>query len=99
MWSVEEVSAAIVEHGSPTRRGWWNAEAQEAQCGFRKDRSAQTNSRLHQHRRDDVWPDVHDNQAGIADTHGAGSLHVVAFARPQHLAAYKARIADPSTNR
>src|SRR5580700_8037940 len=89
--------AAVVEHRSPTR-GWrGHAESEKAHSGFGEDGSGHANRRLHNHRLNNIWQNVADDDAQIAGAQGAGGFDKFALARGQYLASNQAGIADPSS--
>ena len=96
---VEQVRAAVVEHGAPTGRGRWHAESEKAHGGFGEDGSGHADRSLHDHWLNNVRQNVADDDAQVARAQGAGGFDKFAFARGEDLSANQARVADPSSER
>src|SRR5947209_15660620 len=81
MRRIEEMRAAVVEHGAPAscRRGY--AEAQEAHSGLGENSARHADRRLHDHRLNDVGQNMVNDNAQIARAESACGLHEFAFAR------------------
>src|SRR5262249_31753329 len=63
---VEQVRAAVVEHGPPAGGGRDDAEPEEAHGGFGEDGPGHPDGALHDHRLNDVGQDVARDDAEIA---------------------------------
>src|ERR1700683_2863634 len=96
MGRVEQVGAAVVEHGAPTGRGWRNAESKETHGGFGKNGSGDADCGLHDHRLNDVRENVADDDAEVAGSESSRRFDEFAFARGEDLPSNQARVADPS---
>src|SRR5579862_81639 len=99
MRSIEQIRAAVVQHGSPTR-GWRrNAETEKAHGGFGQDRSSHADRGLHNDRLNNVRQNVANDDSKIARSQRTRGLHEFSFAGSENLSADKARITDPSSER
>src|SRR5215467_8860003 len=96
MWCVEQVGATIVEHGSPAGRGRRNTKTEETHSRFGEDGSSHADRGLHNHRLNDVWQDVADDDTQIAGVECTGGFDEFAFASCEDLSADQTRISDPS---
>src|SRR5437667_12797212 len=99
MRRIEEMRAAVVEHGAPAscRRGY--AEAQEAHSGLGENSARHADRRLHDHRLNDVGQNMVNDNAQIACAESACGLHEFALARVQHLRTNLHSVAVPTSNR
>src|SRR5271157_4067371 len=99
MRGVEEVSAAIVEHGAPTC-GWRrHAESEKAHSGFGENGSCHADRCLHDHGLNNVGENVTEDDAQVAGAESACGLDEFAFARREGLASNQACVADPASER
>src|ERR1035437_8066915 len=96
MWRVEQVGAAVVEHGSPTGGGRRDAESEKTHGGFGEDGSGHADRGLDDDRLNDVGQNVADDDAQVAGTESAGGFNEFAFTGGEDLSADQARVADPS---
>src|SRR6266851_6384601 len=99
MRRIEEMGAAIIQHGAPACRRRRDAESQKAHGGFGENRSRHAYRGLHDHRLNDVWQNVADDDAKIAGPESAGSFDEFTLACGENLAADQASIAYPSSER
>src|SRR5258708_83434 len=91
------MGAAVVQHCSPAC-GWWrNAESEKTHGGFGENGPCHTDRRLHDHRLNDVWKNVADDNAQVTRTEGAGGFDEFPFARREDLSANEPRVADPAS--
>ena len=96
MRRVEEMGPRVVEHRSPTGHRRRNAEAEEAQCGFRQDGCRHAYCCLHDHRLQNIWKNVACEDAEIVCSESTGRFHVFAFSRCHHLSAHETGVVDPA---
>ena len=96
MRRVEQVGAAVVEHGSPTRGGRRNAEAKKTHGRFGENGAGHADGGLHDYRLNDVGKNVANDDAQIAGAESPRRFDEFAFARGENLSADQARVADPS---
>ena len=96
---VEQVGAAVVEHGSPTGGGGRDAESEKTHGGLGEDGSGHADRGLNDDRLNDVGKNVADDDAQIAGAEGAGGFDEFAFAGGEDLSADEAGIAHPTAER
>src|ERR1700680_3227059 len=99
MRSVEQVGAAIVEHGSPTGGRRRDAESEKTHGGFGENGSGHADRSLHHNGLNNVRQNVADDDAQVAGAKGARGFDEFAFAGGEHLSANQTRVADPSAQR
>ena len=99
MGRIEQVGAAVVEHGSPA--GGWrrHAEAKKTHSRFGKNGARHTDCRLHDDRLNDVGQNVANHHAPVACAQSPRCFHILAFTGGKHLSPDQARIADPPAQR
>ncbi len=93
------MSAAVVEHRSPTGRGRGHAESQKAHGGFCENCSRHADGGLHDHRLNNIWQDMADDNSQIACAEGAGGFDEFALTRGEDLSAHQTRVANPASER
>ena len=99
MRGIEEMRAAVVEHGSPTR-GWGrNAEPEKTHGGFGEDGAGHSDGSLNHDGLDDVRQNVANDDAQIAGAQSAGGFHEFAFAGGENLSTDEASVSNPSAER
>src|ERR1035437_6545596 len=99
MWRVEQVGAAVVEHGSDLGGGRRDAESEETHGGFGEDGSGHADRGLDNDRLNDVGQNVADDDAQITGPESAGSFNELTLAGSEDLSPNQARVADPSAKR
>src|SRR6202795_1872229 len=99
MGSVEQVSATVVEHGSPTggRRG--DAECEKTHGCFGEDGACHADGSVDDDRLNNVGENVADHDAQIAGAKGQRGFDKFAFAGGQDLSTDKSRVTDPTAKR
>src|SRR5271169_1709934 len=97
MRRVEQVGAAVVEHGPPTGRRRRHAETEKAHCCFREDGSGHADGGLHDYGLNNVWENVTHNDAQVTGAEGACSFDEFTLTRCEDLSANQAGVADPSS--
>ena len=95
---IEEVRAAIVEHGSPTWHGGRDAEPEEAHGAFGENGSGHANGGLHNDWLHDVGQDVAGKDAKVAGSESARSFDIFTLAGGEDLGADESGVADPASN-
>ena len=93
---IEQMHAPAAEHRSPARCRRLHTKAQKTQRGLADDRSGHPERRLHHDRWCCGRYDVPQKQARRRRAERTGGLHVLEFARSQHLAAHQPCKADPT---
>src|ERR1017187_595428 len=93
------MSAAVVEHRSPTGGGWRNAESEETHGSFGEDGSGHADRGLDDDRLNDIGQNVADDDAQIAGAESARSFDELTLAGSEDLPPNQARVADPSAKR
>ena len=99
MGSVEQVSAAIIEHGSPTGSRRSHTQTEKAHGGFGENGARHANRSLHDHGLNDVGKNMADDHAQIACAKGSRSFDKFPFACGEDLRADQAGVAHPSSER
>ena len=97
MRRVEQMSAAVVEHGAPAGGGWRHAEPEKAHGGFGEDGARHADGGLHYDWLNNVGQDVTNDHAQIACAQGAGGFHEFTLTGGEHLGANQAGVADPAS--
>src|SRR6266704_5767971 len=95
---VEEMSAAVIQHGAPACRGWRNSQPKKTHSCFRQHRASHADGSLHDHWLDDVGYDVTCDDAPVACTQSARGFYKFFFFHRQHLGANEARVAHPASD-
>src|SRR5580704_568474 len=99
MGRVEQMGAAVVQHGSPTGCGWRHAESEKTHGGFGEDGSSHADCGLDDHGLNDVRENVADDDAEIARSESTRGFDEFTFARGEDLSAHQAGVADPASER
>src|SRR6478736_5519989 len=93
------MGAGIIQHGSPTCRGWRHSQAEKAQCGFREHSAGHSYGRLHNDWLKNIWQNVARENMEIASAQCACRLDKFALLDGEDLRANEARIPNPPANR
>src|SRR5207344_469962 len=99
MWRVKQMGAGIVQHGSPTCRGWRHSQAEKAQCSFREHSAGHSDGRLHDDWLKNIWQDVAREDMQITRAECARRLDKFALLDGKHLGSNKTRIPHPTAYR
>src|SRR2546423_7800383 len=97
MRRIEQMGAAVVEHGAPARRGRGNSETEEAHGGFGQDGSSHPDGGLHDHRLNNVGQNVANDDVQITGAKRPRGFDEFTFAGTQDLPANQASVAYPSS--
>src|SRR5580692_5037681 len=99
MRRVEQMSAAVVEHGAPAGGGRRHAKSEKTHGGFGENGSGHADGSLHDNWLNNVGENMADDDAEIASPQSAGGFDKFAFARREDLSADQAGVADPASQR
>src|SRR5450631_4498994 len=99
MWRVEQVGAAVVEHGSPTGGRRRDAESEKTHRSFGEDGPRHSDRSLNDHGLNNVGQDVANDDAQVAGAESARGFDEFTFASGENLSANQARIPNPSAQR
>src|SRR6266571_3085703 len=90
------MSAAVVQHSPPTRRGRGKPKAKKAQRGFGKDRPSHSNAGLNQNRLNDVWQNMINENSEAWRPKGACCLDEVKSFDFENLSSCQPGISHPA---